>query len=44
MLDYLAHKPKGKFGKHEYEVTDSKREERKYFERYQKHYNIPNEV
>jgi len=44
MLDYLAHKPKGKFGKHQYEVTESKAKERHFFERYQKAYNVPNEV
>jgi len=44
MLGYLAHKPKGKFGKHSYEVTDSKAKERPFFKRYQEHYNVPDEV
>ena len=44
MLDYLAHKPKGKFGKHLYTVTESKLKERDHFRRYQQAYNIPDEV
>lgn len=44
MLDYLANKPKDKFGKHAYTVTESKAKERHFFERYQAHYNVPNEV
>jgi len=44
ILEYLTHKPKGKFGKHIYEVSESKAKERHFFERYQAHYNVPNEV
>ena len=44
ILDYLANKPKGKFGKHVYTITESKAKERHFFKRYQEHYNIPNEV
>jgi hypothetical protein len=44
MLSYLKSKPKGKFGKHAYEVTESKVKERPLFERYQTAYNIPSEV
>lgn len=44
MQNYLADKPKGKFGAHKYSVDDAEIEERKYFEKYQKAYNVPNEV
>jgi len=44
MLEYLSTKPKGKFGKHNYTVTESKAKERHYFKRYQENYNVPNEV
>ncbi len=44
MLNYLKHKPKDKFGKHAYEVSESKAKERHFFKRYQAHYNVPNEV
>jgi len=44
ILEYLTQKPKGKFGKHIYEVSESKAKERHFFERYQAHYNVPNEV
>lgn len=44
MQDYLSKKPKGKFGVHDYEVSDDKIAERDYFRRYQKSYNVPNEV
>ena len=41
MLAYLEGKPKGKFGAHRYEITEEEREERQYFERYQKAYQVP---
>lgn len=41
MLNYLASKPKGKFGKHSYQVDDSKSKERELFKRYQDYYNVP---
>ena len=41
MLKYLEDKPKGKFGKHQYEVDDEKARERALFLRYQEHYNVP---
>lgn len=45
MLAYLANKPKGKFGAHNYQVDQgSVSKERAYFDRYQRHYNVPNEV
>lgn len=41
MLDYLAAKPQGKFGAHNYasDVSD-----RHWFDRYQAHYSVPSEV
>ncbi len=45
MLDYLEHKPKGKFGAHEYQVdADKVRRERARFQCYQKLYQVPNEA
>ena len=44
MLNYLAGKPKGKFGKHEYQMQDSRRKERQLFARYQAQYGVPDEV
>lgn len=41
MLDYLAGKPKGKFGAHSYESDNS---DRHWFKRYQEHYGVPSEV
>ena len=41
ILDYLAAKPKGKFGAHNYQSDAT---ERHYFERYQQHYQVPSEV
>lgn len=41
MLDYLAGKPKGKFGKHSYESDAS---DRHWFKRYQEYYGVPSEV
>ena len=44
MLNYLDGKPKGKFGKHAYNIDDSKRAERQFFKRYQQRYSVPNEI
>ena len=44
MLAYLESKPKGKFGKHQYEVDEEHSKDRALFARYQKLYNIPNEI
>lgn len=46
MVDYLAHKPKGKFGKNVYSVGDSEQvaRERRLFARYQKFHGVPSEV
>ncbi len=44
MLDYLARKPKGKFGKHAYTVDESRQQERLLFKRYQDRYSVPNEL
>ncbi|MFK8018610.1 MAG: sulfotransferase [Pseudomonadales bacterium] len=41
MLEYLADKPQGKFGKHSYESDVS---ERHFFEKYQQHYGVPSEA
>ena len=43
MLDYLAEKPRGKFGAHTYEVDEARSGERVLFARYQAAYNVPNE-
>lgn len=46
MLDYLQHKPKGKFGKNVYSVGDKDQiaRERALFVRYQKFHGVPDEV
>lgn len=44
MKRYLAAKPKGKFGAHEYEVADDRQKERALFKRYQEQHDVPNEV
>ncbi|MGI9285999.1 MAG: sulfotransferase family protein [Pseudomonadales bacterium] len=44
MLNYLAAKPKGKFGKHSYEVDESRSGDRPLFNRYQELYGVPNEM
>jgi Sulfotransferase family len=44
MLQYLESKPKGKFGKHAYEIDESKAKERALFKRYQEHFQVPDEV
>ena len=44
MLDYLASKPKGKFGQHAYEVDESRARDRSLFRRYQEHYGVPDEI
>jgi len=46
MKEFLAHKPRGKFGKHEYEhppqaVIDY---ERKIYSRYQEYFSVPDEI
>ena len=45
MQDYLAHKPKGKFGEHVYHVDPARAaRERPLFRRYQERYDVPSEV
>ncbi len=44
MLAYLAGKPKGQFGKHEYAVDAKRSEERALFRRYQQLYKVPDEL
>ncbi len=46
MIDYLAQKPQGKFGKNVYTVGDREQiaRERALFARYQKFHGVPNEV
>lgn len=44
MRAYLAAKPRGKFGAHRYTVSDEEIAERRYFRRYQQHYDVPDEV
>ena len=46
MLNYLAQKPQGKFGKHQYSVgeRDQIASERKIFVRYQQFHHVPEEV
>lgn len=45
MEDYLANKPKAKFGKHEYSIGEEQEiaEKRKFFARYQDYFGVPNE-
>lgn len=44
MLEYLAAKPKGKFGKHSYQVDAEKAKDRPLFKRYQDLYDVPDEM
>lgn len=44
MLDYLGAKPKGKFGKHSYQVDDARAKDRPLFRRYQERYQVPDEM
>ncbi|MEH6571176.1 MAG: hypothetical protein V7709_19000, partial [Halioglobus sp.] len=44
MLAYLEEKPKGKFGKHSYDVDQSRSADRQFFRRYQDLYGVPNEI
>ncbi len=44
MLAYLESKPKGKFGKHEYQVDEKRSKDRPLFARYQQLYDVPNEM
>ncbi|MAT51205.1 MAG: sulfotransferase family protein [Porticoccaceae bacterium] len=46
MLDFLAAKPQGKFGKHEYEHPPEPviRHERQVYKRYQDYFSVPNEL
>jgi hypothetical protein len=44
MLDYLAAKPKGKFGAHSYQVDENRAGDRALFQRYQTLYSVPNEM
>jgi len=44
MLGYLASKPRGKFGRHEYAVDARRARDRPMFRRYQELYGVPNEV
>ena len=44
--DYLAAKPQGKFGKHQYEIADAAEHARlrSVFARYQSYFGVPNEI
>jgi hypothetical protein len=44
--DYLAAKPQGKFGKHQYETADAAEHARLrgIFARYQSYFDVPNEI
>jgi hypothetical protein len=44
MLNYLASKPKGKFGKHSYQVDQKRSRDRPLFKRYQQRYGVPDEM
>ncbi|MDX1735762.1 MAG: sulfotransferase [Halioglobus sp.] len=44
MLAYLESKPKGKFGKHQYEVDERRSRERPLFARYQQMFDVPDEM
>jgi hypothetical protein len=44
MRDYLASKPRGKFGRHDYIVDERKAKDRPMFRRYQELYGVPDEV
>ncbi|MCZ6828023.1 MAG: sulfotransferase [Gammaproteobacteria bacterium] len=44
MQGYLAAKPKGKFGAHRYAINDAEKAERKFFQNYQRAYQVPDEA
>ena len=44
MQAYLDAKPKGKFGKHSYEVDERRSKDRPLFHRYQELYDVPDEM
>jgi hypothetical protein len=44
MREYLATKPKGKFGRHGYEVDEQRARDRPLFRRYQECYDVPDEM
>jgi hypothetical protein len=44
MTEYLAGKPREKFGAHRYSVGDDELSERRYFRKYQQAYDVPDEV
>ncbi|MEM9256955.1 MAG: sulfotransferase, partial [Pseudomonadota bacterium] len=44
MEDYLAAKPKDKFGAHKYQIDSQQARDREVFRRYQTHYEVPDEV
>lgn len=44
MKDYLAGKPREKFGTHHYDVGENELSERRYFRKYQRAYDVPDEV
>lgn len=44
MQQYLASKPKGKFGTHSYEVDEKRSKDRPLFRRYQQRYDVPDEM
>lgn len=44
MLDYLAAKPRGKFGVHAYKIDSGRTAERAFFLRYQQAYAVPDEI
>jgi hypothetical protein len=44
MIDYLAAKPKDKFGRHTYQVDEVRTRDRSLFSRYQARYQVPDEI
>ena len=44
MTQYLADKPRGKFGAHRYTVGEDELSERRFFRNYQEAYDVPDEV
>ncbi|MFT5034089.1 MAG: hypothetical protein ACI89D_000877 [Bermanella sp.] len=44
MQNYLASKPRGKFGKHSYNVDGERAKDRQFFTSYQEFYGVPDEV
>ena len=44
MKEYLAGKPREKFGTHHYDVGENELSERRYFRKYQQAYDVPDEV